>query len=153
MNQLNEDPVNAWKNRINKKHQEVKFTDDVTSKNASPQYIHALKNGKKVSTFDRTTGKEKIISGKTLTPSEIEKRNDIVKILNQKKADFKKKYGPDYDNVIYGIATKRALSENFTDKDIPGRVKNQDGTYKYAVPTKGKLELITRLLSKLGKVK
>ena len=48
---------------------------------------------------------------KEMTDAQMKKREDIVKGMKDKTADFKKRYGKDYKNVMYATATKMAMKE------------------------------------------
>ena len=48
---------------------------------------------------------------KEMTDAQMKKREDIVKGMKDKTADFKKRYGKDYKNVMYATATKMAMEE------------------------------------------
>ena len=48
---------------------------------------------------------------KEMTDAQKKKREDIVKGMKDKTADFKKRYGKDYKNVMYATATKMAMKE------------------------------------------
>ncbi len=63
---------------------------------------------------------------KTLTPNEIDKKEEIIKSLKLKKADFIKKYGKDKAmGVMYAIATKTAerVAESIPEEDDDSDVK------------------------------
>ena len=47
-------------------------------------------------------------SERTLTKSEEEKKEEIVKSMKDNKGDFKKRYGDDAKSVMYATATKIA---------------------------------------------
>lgn len=49
---------------------------------------------------------------KEMTDAQKKKREDIVKGMKDKTADFKKRYGKDYKNVMYATATKMAMNED-----------------------------------------
>ena len=49
---------------------------------------------------------------KEMTDAQMKKREDIVKGMKDKTADFKKRYGKDYKNVMYATATKMAMKED-----------------------------------------
>ena len=46
-----------------------------------------------------------------MTDAQMKKREDIVKGMKDKTADFKKRYGKDYKSVMYATATKMAMKE------------------------------------------
>ena len=48
---------------------------------------------------------------KEMTDAQMKKREDIVKGMKDKTADFKKRYGKDYKDVMYATATKMAMKE------------------------------------------
>ena len=48
---------------------------------------------------------------KEMTDAQMKKREKIVKGMKDKTADFKKRYGKDYKNVMYATATKMAMEE------------------------------------------
>jgi len=49
---------------------------------------------------------------KEMTDAQMKKREDIVKGMKDKTADFKKRYGKDYKSVMYATATKMAMKED-----------------------------------------
>lgn len=46
-----------------------------------------------------------------MTPAQTKKREEIVKSMKDKTADFKKRYGDKWKEVMYATATKQAVSE------------------------------------------
>jgi hypothetical protein len=60
-------------------------------------------------TFARYVLDEEIaLLEKHLTDAEVDKREEIVKKLKSKKAEFESRYGDDAKSVMYAIATKQA---------------------------------------------
>lgn len=56
--------------------------------------------------------KSKIIDEAKMTDDQMKKREAIVLAMKGSKADLKKKYGKDWESVMYAIATKRAMAES-----------------------------------------
>lgn len=90
---------------------------------------------------------------KEMTDAQMKKREDIVKGMKDKTADFKKRYGKDYKNVMYATATKMAMKEEAeqspgdpmvkitidkpvetTDKPKSEKIKKKSGTPKSEDP-------------------
>ena len=82
---------------------------------------------------------------KEMTDAQMKKREDIVKGMKDKTADFKKRYGKDYKNVMYATATKMAMKEaageemekidiekpvETEDKPKANKIKKKSGTPK-----------------------
>ena len=86
---------------------------------------------------------------KEMTDAQMKKREDIVKGMKDKTADFKKRYGKDYKSVMYATATKMAMKEDVeqspgdpmvkiniekpvetTDKPKANKIKKKSGTPK-----------------------
>ena len=86
---------------------------------------------------------------KEMTDAQKKKREDIVKGMKDKTADFKKRYGKDYKNVMYATATKMAMKEaageemkkidiekpvETEDKPKADKIKKKSGTPKSEDP-------------------
>ena len=86
---------------------------------------------------------------KEMTDAQMKKREDIVKGMKDKTADFKKRYGKDYKNVMYATATKMAMKEaageemekidiekpvETEDKPKADKIKKKSGTPKSEDP-------------------
>ena len=54
-------------------------------------------------------GGQHTTTGRSMTGSEMDKREKIVKGMKKDKAGFKKRYGKDADAVMYATATKQAM--------------------------------------------
>lgn len=52
--------------------------------------------------------KRAIVREEKMTKSQLDKREEIVKTLKGKKDEFVKKYGDDWESVMYATATKLA---------------------------------------------
>lgn len=55
--------------------------------------------------------KDKILGEGKMTPAQMKKREEIVLAMKKSLPDLKKKYGKDWENVMYAIATKQAMNE------------------------------------------
>lgn len=55
--------------------------------------------------------KSKIIDEAKMSDAQIKKREEIVMAMKKNKSDMMKKYGKDWENVMYATATKQAMSE------------------------------------------
>ena len=60
---------------------------------------------------DEAHGGQHSTSGRSMTKSEMNKREKIVKGMKKNKAGFKKRYGKDAEAVMYATATKNAMKE------------------------------------------
>ena len=72
-----------------------------------------------------------------MTKRQKEKKEDIVMALKKKKKDFKNRYGDDAESVMYGTATKQAMSEELsqqTDDVIRKAVKQMLATVVSRIP-------------------
>lgn len=92
---------------------------------------------------------------RTLTPSEIDKKDEVLSSLKKKAKDFKKRYGKDYKSVMYGTATKIAKNEDATEESIDFENPPIEGTdeivSRYKKMTPGEVnEIATRYFSSLG---
>lgn len=56
--------------------------------------------------------KEENLEEKEMSDDQKAKREEIVKSMKKKKSDFKERYGKNAENVMYGTATKMAMSES-----------------------------------------
>jgi len=52
------------------------------------------------------------VDEETMTPAQTKKKEDIVLSMKSKEKDFKKKYGKNWQNVMYATATKMAMAES-----------------------------------------
>ena len=58
------------------------------------------------------------VDEETMTPAQTKKKEEIVLSMKSKEKDFKKKYGKNWQNVMYATATKMAMTESADDMDV-----------------------------------
>lgn len=66
-----------------------------------------------------------------MTDAQMKKREEIVKSMKKKQADFKDKYGDKWKDVMYATATKMAMKEEVEELEeafSPGSMKLKDGS-------------------------
>lgn len=76
--------------------------------------------------------KSKIIDEAKMTDAQVKKREEIVMGLKKNAADLKKRYGKDWENAMYAIATKQAMNESDDaewEKDSTKVKKSSDPKY------------------------
>jgi hypothetical protein len=63
-----------------------------------------------------------LLSERSLTKGEENKKEKIVKGMKKNKDDFKKRYGKDAEAVMYATATKNAKKESFIKDELYRRL-------------------------------
>ena len=64
-----------------------------------------------------------------MSDARMKKREEIVKSMKKNQADFKKRYGDDWKNVMYATATKQAMKEEMIfEAKIASSMKLKDGS-------------------------
>ena len=71
---------------------------------------------------ERVAKLESLLSERSLTKGEENKKEKIVKGMKKNKDDFKKRYGKDAEAVMYATATKNAKKESFIKDELYRRL-------------------------------
>lgn len=83
--------------------------DTLMSRNASLiEAYYRMKSG----VTHQKSKRHEVLCEKTLTDAQSAKRDEIVNAMKGNADDFKKKYGNDWESVMYATATKQALTES-----------------------------------------
>lgn len=79
------------------------------SKDAAKTFSGKGRNLKEAQASDMSEAK--------MTPAQMKKREEIVMTMKRSSSDLKKKYGKDWEGVMYAIATKQAMNEQALTND------------------------------------
>ena len=81
-----------------------------------------------------------------MTPGETKKKEEIVKSLKKKKADFTKRYGKRAKEVMYAVATKQA--KNIAEETLDEKKKEDENKSKKHFKRSDVISKIKKILKK-----
>ena len=81
---------------------------------AAPEQFKTKKVKDKTKIASYHDGEDRDVYEETMSDAEMKKREEIVKSMKKSTADFKKRYGDKWKEVMYATATKQAMGEALT---------------------------------------
>jgi len=105
-----EAPRSEDENRFIAKH----VVDVIDHPAAPPEQFKSKKVKDKTKAASYHDGEDRDVYEETMSDAEMKKREEIVKSMKKSTADFKKRYGDRWKEVMYATATKQAMGEALT---------------------------------------
>ena len=124
--------------------------ESTLSKNQSLMEAYArMKSGKTI------TERHEQLNEAKLSDAQMKKREEIVFGLKKNKDDLEKRYGKDWESVMYAIATKQALAESmetegdslFIPKEVHHKFFSSDGIHSHSFEPEDKEKVHKHLVS------
>jgi hypothetical protein len=97
--------------------QAKKIADKEVGKHEKKLHKESAFKSKLIEAIKHKEKEEELVDESEMSDSQMKKREKIVMAMKGKEADFRKKYGKNWKNVMYATATKQAMKEEFEDSE------------------------------------